>query len=206
MGTSRTAGELAFKIGRAADQLERAQRTMTERAALVMTTAIRSELTADTGDGRMSGVGRRGARVSAGFDVFGSRNPVAMIRPRGPAHLISNATSSRYVTSRHGRGSRAGRARALGGTASRGARRNRAGELVAAGVASSLGVGPAAPGRVRGGRRANLNVPGIGWRRYTRHPGTRGKGSWQRGRQNGTAASAAELTSTAGHLLRETFR
>jgi hypothetical protein len=44
-------------------------------------------------------------------------------------------------------------------------------------------VGPTASGQFRGDARAVLNIPGIGFRRSARHPGTKGKNTWERGRQ-----------------------
>lgn len=42
-------------------------------------------------------------------------------------------------------------------------------------------VGPVAPGQFRGGRRAVMHIPGIGFRAAVRHPGTRGKHTFRKG-------------------------
>ena len=42
-------------------------------------------------------------------------------------------------------------------------------------------VGPTIGGQFKGG--GALNIPGIGWRKSVRHPGTKGKKTWQLGRK-----------------------
>lgn len=85
------------KLERASAELARAQRTAVERAALAMTTDIRQVIERDSGDSRLSGVGKKGAKVGAGFDVKGTRNPVAIIRARGPLHLLANRTKPHTI-------------------------------------------------------------------------------------------------------------
>lgn len=70
-------------------------------AALTVTLSTRAEIaTATKGSNRLSGVGLRGAKVGAGFDVKGTQNPTALIRARGPLHLIERDTKAHVVAPR----------------------------------------------------------------------------------------------------------
>lgn len=199
MGVSANGAELAAKLGKAANAIERARRDMVTAAAMEMKQALVAEITRDTRDGRLSGVGRNGVKVGAGFTVSGTRNPTALMAPRGPVWLIDRNTSPHWITSRHARGSRAGRARALGGNAYRASRRTGP-------VVSSLGHGPPAPGGAAGGgRRAVILIPGTGHRRRARHPGTRGKRTWSRGVRIGTPAAARALGGQLSTTIRGIF-
>lgn len=54
---------------------------------------------------RLSGVGRSGARLGVGFDVKGETSPTALLRWRGPAHLVNNPTRAHEIAARRRRGS-----------------------------------------------------------------------------------------------------
>ena len=115
------------------------------------------------GDLKLSGVGRSkgrpgGAKIGVNYkvhkaSVFGV-SATASIKATGPLPLINNDTAGRVIRSAYSRG------RARRGF-----------------------VGPTTSGQFRGDRRAVLNIPGIGFRRSARHPGTKGKDTWQRGRK-----------------------
>lgn len=123
------------------------------------------------GDMRLSGVGARkgrsgGAAVGARFKVERrGTNPSGVITATGPLQLINNNTSGHVVRSAYLYGRR--------------------------GAARKGFVGPTLPGQFsarRGGfvgpvqsNRAVLNIPSVGFRASARHPGTRGKKTWQRG-------------------------
>ena len=117
----RNLGDLAASAARTADALQGAQAQGVRRAAIYATTMIRSEIRSATGDGRLSGVGRKGARVGARFDVKGTRNPTALIRATGPLHLVERDTSPHSIypkgrtfsTTRKGNVRRRGTTRAL---------------------------------------------------------------------------------------------
>jgi hypothetical protein len=79
-------------------ELQQAQRRGVERAALHATTIIRAEIRAVAGpDMRLSGVGKKGARVGARYDVRGTTNPTAVIRPVGSIPLIEFDTPARVI-------------------------------------------------------------------------------------------------------------
>lgn len=82
-------------------ELGRAQRSGVQQSALTVTRGIRSTVRAASGgDNRLSGVGRRGARVGAKYDVKGSTNPTAIIRATGPMQLIEHPTRPHGITRR----------------------------------------------------------------------------------------------------------
>jgi hypothetical protein len=89
--------DLSASVGATAAALRVAQKVGVQKAALHMTTSIRTEITMATGDGRLSGVGRRGAKVGAGFDVKGSVDPTALIKPKGPLWLVENDTGAHRI-------------------------------------------------------------------------------------------------------------
>ena len=57
-----------------------------------------------TGDGRLSGVGKKGAKVGARYDVKGSTNPTALITATGPMQLIERDTKAHTIPKPRRRG------------------------------------------------------------------------------------------------------
>lgn len=115
---------------------------------------------ASGGDSKLSGVGPKGAKVGVRFDMArGSFDPEALLKATGPMQLIESDTSGHVIRSRH-----------------------------ATGYKRRGFVGPTLPGQFRvkntfGPKLSPvLNIPGIGYRRSARHPGTRGKHPWQKGK------------------------
>jgi hypothetical protein len=75
------------------EELQKAELRGVRRSALVVTRGIRAEIrTASGGNNRLSGVGRRGARVGARYDVNTGPNPSALISAKGPLHLLEHPT------------------------------------------------------------------------------------------------------------------
>lgn len=100
--------DFAADCARFPGALEKAQARGVRRAALHVTRAVRGEIRAATnGDMEMSGVGVRGVRVGARYDVRGTVNPTAMIRATGPLHLIERDTRPREIKTRKRRGKKA---------------------------------------------------------------------------------------------------
>jgi hypothetical protein len=94
---SRLPKELRYAEGRAV-----------KRTALTVTRGIRVEITrASGGDNRLSGVGRAGARVGAGYRVYADGS-FAVIRARGPMQLLEHDTNPHEIKPR-----RRGKKRAL---------------------------------------------------------------------------------------------
>lgn len=93
---------VARMAARLPDELQKGQRRGVAKAALTVTRGIRGEIkTATGGDNRLSGVGRKGARVGAKYDIHGTANPTATIRATGPLHLIEHPTSAHIITPKY---------------------------------------------------------------------------------------------------------
>lgn len=114
MGTSSSPEQLVGKLADFRNNLVVAQRDGVRAAALLVTTSVRTELRGAAPSGRLSGVGRRGAKISVGFDApKATVNPQALVRMRGPAHLIENPTRPHAIRPRRRSRGRQEAARAL---------------------------------------------------------------------------------------------
>lgn len=156
MGTSTSVSEFVGKINNSADRLRKSGKATVGAGAQAAKQIIEAQMTAATGDRRLSG--RNNARIGVQYKVFDRRVTVANVRAFGPAHLIERPTAAHAITSKHAGGSR----------------RSRGGRAVGALLGGS------ATG-FRGGRRSVLNIPGIGYRKYAFHPGTKGKYPFRKG-------------------------
>lgn len=90
MGTSTSASQFAGKLQRAARELDRSEEMTVKDAAL----AGKAIMLANMGFTRMSGPGKRGARVGVRFKVSGS---TALLGYFGPVHLVNNDTSAHRI-------------------------------------------------------------------------------------------------------------
>lgn len=103
-GKTLSLGEFALKLATFTEELPTAMGKATGEAALHVTSSVRDVTRADSGgDMRLSGVGRRGARVGARYDVKGTRNPVALVRATGPMHLLERGARPHEIRGRRGR-------------------------------------------------------------------------------------------------------
>jgi hypothetical protein len=89
-----------------------AQRKAVERASFELKRGVEKEIERVAPSRRLRGVGRKGARIGARFDVKGKRNPAGIVKAFGPLHLIERATDPHDITPKRHRGRR-GSARAL---------------------------------------------------------------------------------------------
>lgn len=148
--------KLTGSVAQTVPELRTAQGRGVQKAALEAKTIINTEIRKVTGDMRLSGVGKRGARVGARYDIKGSTNPTALIRALGPIQLIERDTKPHLIVPRASFVTR-------GGVRVRQGRRSAAGR------------------RLRGGRTALLI--GGNLRASAEHPGTKGQHPFQRGAQ-----------------------
>lgn len=74
-----------------------AEQRAVRKSALAVTGGVRDEIRAATGDMRLSGVGRRGAKVGARYTVAGAK---ATIRATGPLQLIERPTRPHPIAPR----------------------------------------------------------------------------------------------------------
>lgn len=98
-----TPAQFQAKIARFALTLPTQLRAGTEQTALAVTTILRAEIAAASGgDSRLSGVGKRGVRVGARYDIKGFTNPTALIRATGPLHLLTWDTKPHLIPRQRG--------------------------------------------------------------------------------------------------------
>lgn len=80
---------------------------VTEIALAAKTDQMTAARAAGVGE-RLRGVGKRGAKVSVGFETIGNfANPAAIVKWRGPIQLVNDPTSSHIETPRKRRGAKA---------------------------------------------------------------------------------------------------
>ena len=104
----KTLGDVARMTTRLPDELAKAQRRGVQRGALHVTRGIRDEVRAATGgDMKLSGVGRKGARVGAKYTLGGGSNPTALIKATGPMQLLEHNTRPHIIKPRKRRGAKA---------------------------------------------------------------------------------------------------
>ena len=107
MGTV-TLAQFSAQLAALPNAIRAAQRQAVSKGALAITQDIRAQISAATGgSNRLTGVGRRGARVGARYDVKGSVNPTALIRATGPMHLLERGRRGGYEVRPRGRRKRA---------------------------------------------------------------------------------------------------
>lgn len=89
-------------------------------AALHTKRSVEAEMSAaGLGGKRLSGVGARGARIGARYDVKGTDNPVALVRATGPFHLIERSTKPHRIAPKKRRRGQGKRAMAIPGVGPR---------------------------------------------------------------------------------------
>lgn len=159
MGTSRSALELAQKFDDLARGVEKRQKDAERAGGRVIERAVGIRVRAATGgDGKLSGMGPKGRRITV---ATRSTSAGALVKLNGPAQLIENDVDKHYVVSKYAKG-----AQRIGanGRKLRATRRSRI---------ASVAFGQGAAG---GGRRAVLNLGNGQFRRWTvayskgRHP------------------------------------
>lgn len=92
-------------------ELQDAQRRGVQRGAMHVTRAVRDEVRAATGgDMRLSGVGKKGARVGAKYTLRGGVNPSAVVKATGPMQLLEHDTKPHKIAPRRRRGQAKARA------------------------------------------------------------------------------------------------
>lgn len=104
---TQNARQLAAKFEKASSDLKAAPRNGVFQAALVGKALFVAEAGAK-GLAPTSRIAR--GRWSVGFDIKGTTNPTALVKFRGPVHLVNNPTKAHEITPR---GRRRGAKRAL---------------------------------------------------------------------------------------------
>lgn len=107
MGFSQSPGQLAAKFRMAATAMQRTETVGLQKAASFTKGVIQHEIEQVAPGRRMRGVGRNGARVGAGYKIFGS---TATITARGPLHLLERSTKPHEITPKRRRRGKAKKA------------------------------------------------------------------------------------------------
>jgi hypothetical protein len=182
-GLSSAGKDFADRLGKLSTAIEKGQADTVRAAALKAKNAQLDVMRPHSGgDLRLSGVnrakGRQGnTKIGARFDIKSSGRKVrAEVKATGPVQLIANDTAGRVIRSAYAKG------------------RSRKGF-----------VGPTAGGQFRGDRRAVLNIPGIGFRRSVRHPGTRGKDTWRKGRKGAEPKVTRVMRQETANIVKRGF-
>lgn len=177
-------GDVKRKVTAMANAVERDRRTIVAAGARKAAAKQEDVIRFDSGgDMRLSGVGRRrgragGARLGVRVRIQGNS---AEVLASGPLPLIDRNVPGHVIRSAYVRGAY---------------RTTRTGGQI---------LGPAAP-TIRGDRRAVIAIPGVGFRRSARHPGTRGKDTWDRGKRLGLPAADIEIATETTRRMTQAFR
>lgn len=100
-----TLASFARKAHTAGDSLRQAQTVGVRQAALDGKRLVQSAwAAAGVNGGRLRGVGKRGAKLSVGFDMRPGPSPSALLKARGPAHLIESNTRPHDIKPRKKKG------------------------------------------------------------------------------------------------------
>lgn len=162
MGSSKTSAELVSKLRALGTATERSAHQAVSEGALATKTIM---VQAATARGLSTNSRLAGRKWSVGYDVKGGRQPVALVRYRGPFHLFDNPTQPHFIV-----------AKRLG---QRTSRRSRGQRAQGAALVGSFGLsGSGAFGGIGDRRGAKALTIGPNFRAYARHPGTSGAGSF----------------------------
>ena len=163
--------------------VERGRTDVVKAAALAAKTEHLKVMRRDSGgDLKLSGVGaakgrRGGAKIGVRYDIKPVGNGArAEVYATGPVPLIANDTSGHVIRSAWSKGK-----------------------------ARKGFVGPTFGGQFKGDNRAVLNIPGIGFRRSARHPGTTGKDTWRHGGRVARPKISREMRQTTTTIVKRGF-
>lgn len=92
---AKTLGQFAAQSRNLGRNVQKQAEASTKKAAVTVTNAARQRITALSGDGKLSGVGRNGTRVGARF--FMQDPTTAMVRATGPLQLVERDTKPHEI-------------------------------------------------------------------------------------------------------------
>jgi hypothetical protein len=162
-----------------------------DRAAKLQEARIKRD---SGGDSKLSGVNAskgRGGNAAVGVKVTVNKSktsPSALVAATGPLQIINNNTAGHVIRSAYlsGGGLRSGTSKKFGQLSQ------------AAGPGLSFG-----RGNFIGPRKAEvINIPGVGFRRSARHPGTKGKQTWQLGRKTAEPVIRKEMSGRTFNVVK----
>jgi len=84
-------------------KLQDAQRRAVGASALHVKKVVGASIVGAVGaDMRMSGVGKKGAKVGVRYDVLGFANPTARVYATGPLHIVERGTKAHRIPKQRG--------------------------------------------------------------------------------------------------------
>jgi hypothetical protein len=95
-----SADQLAARLVSGGKAVTRANRVGVEKACLAGKNVMLANMVAALGGTRISGVGKKGAKVGVRYDVVGYVNPVGIIKYTGPVHLANSGTRPHEILPR----------------------------------------------------------------------------------------------------------
>lgn len=188
MGTSKNGAQLVGKIDQFATMVPKANRKATlEAADLVKRATLGKMRVASGGDLKLSGVGKKGAKIGVRYDIQGEISANAVVRATGPVQLVENRTHAHVIGPKGVKGGK----RLKKGT------RNRTG--------MSQRQRAIDEGTAIYGKSQVLAFNGI-VRRYAYHPGTAGQHPWAKGVKEATPKTPAVFERAYHDALLKSFR
>lgn len=174
-----TAAQFAAKTAQLGGAVQAGQERGVRAGALRATTIIRAEIRESVPSGQLKMAGKP-KKVGAGFRMLAGAS--AKISAQGPLHLVERDTSSHYEP--------------RDATSSRVSYRLRGGQLRATEKRR----------RGRAGKAKGVSIPGIGFRRFVVHPGTKGKHPFERGQLRARAELGRIILDEVADGIRATLR
>lgn len=97
---SSSVDDLANRLVAGGRAVTAANRVGVEKACLAGKNVMLSAMVAALGGNRLSGVGKKGAKVGVRYTVRGYQNPVGIIQYTGPVHLANSGTRPHQILPR----------------------------------------------------------------------------------------------------------
>lgn len=94
---SETVAVFVNNLKRLEKEYETLPRKIVNARALAVTTSVRGQIGRTTHGGRLRGVGKKGAKVGARYDIKGTVNPTAIVQATGPLHLLERDTRAHDI-------------------------------------------------------------------------------------------------------------
>lgn len=105
LSLSKAGPDFARRVGRIATSVDKGRKETLRQAGMVGKKEHADLLRRDSGgDSRLSGVGKRGARIGARFDMVGEG--AVAVKATGPVHFLANPMSPHRIPRQRARGRR----------------------------------------------------------------------------------------------------
>lgn len=160
-----------------------ANRAAVNRGALEMKKATEAEIRRLAPSMRMSGVGKKGARVGVRYDIKGSKTLAALVKAYGPLHLLERDTKAHPIFVRAGR------------VTGRGSSRINAERRIAQAFGGTGAYGYGA-----------LKMPDGRFAAIVKHPGTTGQKPFEKGIERGRPAAIKALHGSMTDAVKRGFQ